>query len=63
MKNSIYNQWYFMSLQIIDSKILKVILQGKKKTPPKNNCKISFDALVKSGLLNNSAYFDTLTVV
>lgn len=52
-----------MSLQIIDSKILKVILQGKKKTPLKNNCKISFDALVKSGLLNNSAYFDTLTVV
>ena len=52
-----------MSLQIIDSKILKVILQGKKKTPPKNNCKISFDALVKSGLLNNSAYFDTLSVV
>ena len=42
-KNSIYNQWHLMSLDIIDSKILKPHPPVKKKTPPKNICKVSID--------------------
>ena len=41
--NSLYTQWYLMSLDIIDSKILLPPRLAKKRAPPKSICKISFN--------------------
>ena len=76
--NSVYSQWYLMAMDIIDSKIFKPPPVIKKKTPPKNICKIFFDnkavelinlsrifndPVVKGAIPDLPSVFDTPTIV
>ena len=60
--NSLYTQWYLMSLDIIDSKILLPPRLAKKRAPPKSICKISFNnKLLRQLILHLSIHsHDTL---
>ena len=59
--NSIYSQWYKMSLDIIDSKLFKPPCTAKKKAYPKNICKIMFDSKAIE-LINLPRIFNDSTV-